>query len=290
MKPSHKHKPLKDTLLERIESEDVRPRSRLFFQGRECIVWLLWVISIAIGALSIAVSLYVVSHSQYAMYEATHQNLLTYLVDVLPYLWVVTFGLMVVVAVYNLRHTKKGYKYPLWVILTSSVVLSFAGGSALQLFGLGYSVDSILGDNMEMYMSQDKMTQKMWQNPEEGRLMGRQVFSTVAPTSTVVFEDMSGQRWQLSVSDLPAQDIALLAAGNNVRILGKATNNSLMIFHACGAFSSMSDKAVAVGHRQQERDVFMARMYDYRLEAEADVLLPGRTDEEICANLPLPIK
>jgi len=79
-----------------------------------------------------------------------------------------------------------------------------------------------------------------------------------------------------------------LASGRGVRIIGKATNGSLMIFHACGAFSSMSDKAVAVGHRQQERDVFMARMDNYRQESIVEGLLLDQKDKKICANLLLP--
>jgi hypothetical protein len=287
MKPSQKNKPLKDTLLERIESEDVRPRSKLFFRSRECLVWTLWLLSIVVGALAVAVSLFVVSHSQYALYEATHENLFTYLVEVLPFLWMVTFGLMVYVGIYNLRHTKQGYKYPMWFILASSVVLSFAGGSALQMFGLGHSIDYVLGDNMGVYMSQEKMEQKMWQNPEAGRLVGKQVFSTLSPTSTIVFEDMVGQRWILSIQDLPATDITMLASGKNVRIIGEAMNQEFMIFHACGTFSWMPDKIMTSKEMHKEKREFLERMYVYREESKQSNAAERHKDEEICSNIPL---
>jgi len=68
------------------------------------------------------------------------------MVEVLPFIWVIVFGLMAFLAAHNIKHTKRGYLYSITTVLTSSIVLSFAGGSTLQFFGLGYSIDVILGD------------------------------------------------------------------------------------------------------------------------------------------------
>lgn len=284
---------LKNTLLERIEAEQVCPRSRMFFRGRECLVWFLWSISVVVGAFAIAVSLFVVTHRQYELYEATHDNFFTFMVEMLPYLWIVVFGLMVYVAVYNLRHTKHGYRYPLWMILASSVVLSFAGGSALQFFGFGYSIDNVLGRNMEMYMSQDKLEQKMWQAPSEGRLLGKQVFTTLSPEEFVVFEDATGQRWRMDVSELQSRDMELLASEKTVRMLGLTKNNELFIFHACGALPWMIEREVTVDDMNRERKAFLQRVYSHSLrEDERSALLEGETfastslpKRSVCADL-----
>lgn len=45
-------KPLRNTILERIEQEKVCPHSRVFFFGRECVVWTLWFFSVVVGALA----------------------------------------------------------------------------------------------------------------------------------------------------------------------------------------------------------------------------------------------
>jgi hypothetical protein len=236
MKTNNQSKQLKQALYDRIEAEKVCPKSKIFFRSRECLVWLVWVISIVLGAFSVAVSLFVVTHGQYSFYEATHENFLTFMVETLPYIWIIAFGLLIIIAIYNLRHTAHGYKYPVWVIISSSLVLSFAGGSAMQFFGLGYKIDNILGKNMDMYMSQDKLERFMWQKPMDGRLVGRQVLSTVSPTSTVIFEDQGGQRWRLNISDLKQEEIERLASEESVRLLGKPVNPEMFIFHACGVF------------------------------------------------------
>jgi len=265
-------KPLKDSLFERIETEKVCPRSRMFFWSQECTLWSLWFLSVAIGALAVAVSLFVVSHRQYEVYEVTHENMFTFMVEVLPYVWILTFFLMAVVAVFNIRHTKRGYRYPLWFILSSSVVLSFAGGSALQFFGLGFSIDNILGSNMGMYMSQDKIERKLWQEPKQGRLVGQLVTSEIVSSSTRLFEDISGKKWQMNVSELHPRDIELLETHKTVRLFGVCTDKDLGIFHACEVFPWMLKREVTPDEMLSERHIFMSRLHKFEEEAEAIVL------------------
>ncbi|MCA9357310.1 hypothetical protein KC872_03795, partial [Candidatus Kaiserbacteria bacterium] len=73
-------KPLKETLFARIEEGNVCPRSRWVYFCQECMVWTAWVISVLIGSLAVAISVFVVTHHQYALYEATHENFLTFMV------------------------------------------------------------------------------------------------------------------------------------------------------------------------------------------------------------------
>ena len=287
--PKQTNKNLKEALFSKIESENVCPRSKVFFRSREMLVWALWAMSVLVGALSVAVSLYVVTHRQYELYEATHSNFLTFAIEALPYLWLLMFGIMVFSAVYNLRHTKGGYRYPTSYIITSSIVLSFAGGALLQLFGFGYTVDDMLGKNMPMYTSQEKFEQKMWQAPEDGRLLGKQVMLTVAPTSTIIFEDINGKRWTLNISELSARDMDLLAQKDMVKLLGLNLNQDLKIFHACGAFPWMIEKGVTRDEMAKTRLMFEERFYDLLNEAEEMGVIDKRDDlernEKICPKL-----
>ncbi|MCA9356642.1 hypothetical protein KC872_00375, partial [Candidatus Kaiserbacteria bacterium] len=261
---------------------------------QECMVWTAWVISVLIGSLAVAISVFVVTHHQYALYEATHENFLTFMVEVLPYVWLIAFAVMVYVAVFNLRHTKHGYRYSITMILSSSIILSFAGGSALQYFGLGYQIDNILGYQMSMYMSQDKLERKMWQAPEEGRLVGKQVAKTVASTTIVIFEDMMGDRWQMNISELSDLDMEHLASGQTVRLLGEATNSEFKIFHACGAFPWMVN--VSVDEMSKERQIFVEQLYTHMKKEEQRLALIEEMEKEsdqdampifrsVCANI-----
>jgi len=268
----------------------------MFFRSRECVIWALWFVSVAVGALAVAISVFVVTHRQYGLYEATHENWLTFMVEVLPFIWVIVFGLMAFLAVYNLKHTKTGYRYSITTVLASSIVLSFVGGSALQFFGLGYSIDAILGDQMPMYLSQEKIEHQLWQQPSEGRLIGRQVAKAVVTSSVVVFQDTAGSRWRIEIQELLPADILLLASGENVRLLGQTTNETAKVFHACGVFSWMMHREVTMQQMSEQRESFLGRVKELaeRTEGSIDDLekdlfaATGVIDKKtmpVCANI-----
>lgn len=296
-------KALKDSLFARIESEKVCPRSRLFFQGREFSLWALWLLSVVVGAFAIAVTMFVVVHGQYALYEATHENFLTFMVEALPYLWIVTFGVMVYVAIYNIRHTKRGYRYPLWVILSSSIIVSFAGGSVLQLLGFGYEVDELLGKHMMLYTSQQKFEQQLWQDPDDGRLLGVQTYTTLSPSTTVVFRDVNGQSWTMNITELPPGDADMLASQEVVRLIGKAIDEDLHIFHVCGVFPWIHERDLSVREMSDQREHFLERVSEHankgkmaKLEMRGTSLASTTlATESVCADIapvrraPLPL-
>jgi hypothetical protein len=218
------------------------------------------------------------------------------MVEVLPFIWVIVFGLMAYLAVYNIIHTKKGYRYSVATIFASSIILSFAGGSALQFFGLGYSIDAVLGNQMPIYMSQEKIERQLWQQPQDGRLIGRQVAATTASSSVIVFEDAAGSRWRIEIQELLPADMQLLASGKNVRMLGKTTNEIVHTFHACGVFPWMMDKEVTMQQMSKQRESFLSRVKQLAQRTEGEIgdlekdlfVAPDGINERtmpICANI-----
>lgn len=262
-------RPLRDSLLERIESEKVCPRSRLFFQGRELIVWTLWLLSVVVGAFAVAVVVFVLIHGQYALYEASHENFIFFMVETLPYLWIVVFSTMVFVAAYNIRRTRRGYKYPLWVVMTSSVLLSVTGGLTLQLFSLGYEIDELFGRYMFLYTSQYKFEEQLWQDPDDGRLLGVQVYTTLSPTTTVIFKDLDGHTWTMNVGELPILDREALSSEQTVRLIGKMVDERTMQFHACGVFPWVHGRDLSTQEMDEQRRQFIERVSEHAQKAES---------------------
>ena len=284
-KPTSTDRTLKDTLLKRIDDEQVTPRSRMFFKSRECFIWSLWLLSVLVGALAVGISLFVVTRRQYELYEATHSNWFTFLVDVLPFVWIIIFGIMSYLAVYNLRSTKKGYRYSVPTILASSIVLSFAGGSALQYFGLGYSIDSLLGQQMSMYMSQDKVEVALWQAPQDGRLIGQRINPAFMGTSTLLFEDSNGTQWLLQTQELFPADAALLVTNKTVRVLGKVMDSEKNRFHACGVFPWMMSGEVTRQQLFEQRQNFVASARKMVQQTEKQIVaLEDATFAEVSAD------
>jgi hypothetical protein len=269
----------KGSVMSRIECGELCPRSKTFFKTRECIVWALWLVSVVVGALAVAVTLFVVAHRQYALYEVTHDNFYTFMVEVLPFVWVIVFGLMIVVGVYNLRHTKRGYRYPMWQIIGSSMVLSLAGGAGLHFIGVGYMADHMLGERMGMYNSQEKIEKRMWQNPEEGRLVGIPQAPLLPPATTSAFTDVNGMIWMIDVADLSEMERELLNEMKPVRLIGFIQPESKNHFHPCGAFPWLLDKPMSRHDLHAAREAFESKVQGYGEKAEHMMLgLEGKPD------------
>lgn len=288
------------SVLTRINSEHLTPTPRYRYVVREWGIWSLWGVSVLVGALALAVTVYDALSATYSLYEATHDNFWTFMVSVLPYIWLIVFIGMTLAAVWGLRATNRGYRYPTIVILGSSIVCSVAGGLLFHEMGFGYVLDTVLGRQLPpfMYMSMEKKELGNWQSPEQGRLIGMLLPSSEinldgnssAATSTVEddtkgadntlqFIDVEGQEWTITTSDLRARDQELLTSHSRVRVLG--TSTSPTFFHICGVFPWMYERAMAWSEMQHERLAFDEAMNSRHKEVETYVPTSSEEVQEI---------
>ena len=256
---------VKDAVLTRIDQDHIKPRSRWFFHSRECVVWFLWFVSVLLGAVAVAVTIYVSMSVPYMLYEATHTNLLTAAVSVMPYVWLVVFIIMAYAAIINLRYTRRGYRYRTIELLGSSVIVSIVLGVGLYAGGGGYVLDYTIGSWVAAYPSYEKKRLGMWQTPSEGRMIG-----TLLPLDSdevgaadekqFVFHDIDEVVWQLDTSELTERDLALLhdSGAQQVRVVGTTTAPN--VFHLCGVFPWESGNRATRSQLRAEREMFLETM------------------------------
>ncbi len=277
------------SVLSRIETDHIQPRSRLFFHSRECFVWFAWFVSIVIGAVAVAVTLFVSTSVPYTLYEATHDNLLTAFVNLLPLIWLVVFFLTAYLAIVNLRHTRRGYRYRTATLLGSSLFFSLMIGATLQVIGHGYSFDKALGEMISAYPSYDKQLHNLWQMPEDGRLIGVLMPQDVQFATTseprFVFQDMDYKIWDIDTSELSERDLTFLSAAGDqpVRLMGTTTNSS--IFHVCGVFPWTTDQMLSREEMSKTRQDFIDTVrHHYQPSIIDATAVTAVTDESIAAD------
>lgn len=244
---------LKDSILTTIKEKKVCPRAKGWYVGREFLLWLLWIVTVSVGALALTISMYVLmEHYAASGLVARHAGLLT---QAVPYLWLLLAVLAVSLSVLNLRHTKKGYRFTFTATAVGSVLLSAAFGSFLHSFGAGMMLDHQFGVVSSLYTSQDKLERTLWQRPLEGRLVGVVTTSTFPygePSKTeVLLTDPAGVVWRVNIADVVETDQRYIMPGRQVRVIGAVESEIPAYFHAC---------AVALGSREGTRSVrdFMA--------------------------------
>ena len=250
-------------VLERIDKEVIIPTPRWQFSLSEWAIWVLWAGTVFFGAVALAVTAYVTMSATYALYEATHENFVTFLVESMPYVWLLLFLLLTYLAVFEVKKTKRGYRYNTFFILGSSLAGTLFGAIFFHSLGMGYLVDKTLGQQLSMYMSMEKMEQKMWQMPQAGRLIGQVESPQSRGEGDVInFKDGEGILWRLSDNELNERERTLLLSGALVRMLG--TTTSEFSFHACGVFPLMQERAMGRSDMMHEREEFTAMMQSHR--------------------------
>jgi hypothetical protein len=264
---------VKTKVLERIECGSICPRSRFFFKSRECVLWSLWLLTVLLGAIAVAVSFFVLLHHTYSLYEVTHGSFWSFFIETLPLLWLFLFIVMVIFAVYNLRHTKNGYRYPLWQIFGSSLVLSLAGGALLHLAGAGFILDKHIGLMTDYYESQEKREQKIWQQPEQGRLLGRlQAGGSEAGPLTRTFIDHESVIWSTNITELDNEEILLLDSGVMVRLLGEVTNLTPPQFHVCAVLPWLHETGATRLELKNLRERIISKSHRYSNREQGEFL------------------
>ncbi len=262
---------LSSAVLTQIEVEKIAPHSRYFFLSREYGLWFLWLLAGVFGSLAVAMTLFTLKYRLFDAYEFLDDSLVYYLLRVLPYLWFVALFLMLVIAVYDIRHTNRGYRYPLWVVLLSSLVFSLCGGAILHAVGLGFVIDEKLGTYFEVYDSQNKVEKRLWHSPETGRLIG-QSMSVDTGNSIAEFGDVDQKQWQVVVSELPLSDVELLQSGEKVRLIGQLVSNEPPIFHACGVMLLMSGRDYEQNELGRNKKDMQKRMLLHHNSHQSDEL------------------
>ncbi len=279
---------LKTQILNRLQTESLAPNSRWIYSGRELLVWGLWFASAIFGALAVAVSLFALIERHFSLYEVTHENFWSFAIEVLPYLWISIFIIMILLAVYNLRQTKNGYRYPLWQIFTSSLVLSVAGGSLMHLAGVGFFLDNQMGNFSAGYPSQERIEEKIWQSPERGRLVGFVSQSESKPVvlnEVIFFEGLDGRSFETNISQLHLEEINLLRTGKKVRLLGQIISVEPPRFHACAVFPWAFERDYSMKELSELRDTMrkgIERLFVFKDMASSSVI-----SSDLCTQMPV---
>ncbi|MBU6323690.1 hypothetical protein KGQ55_03315 [Patescibacteria group bacterium] len=229
---------LASRVIARIEDEHIRPRPRWYFIFENGVLWSVGAAAVIIGGVAFSGALYDIANAGWQYEAATHDSLLSFLLDTAPYLWILLLCAFVLIGYYNIRLTKRGYRYPFSLIVAGVVLTSASAGLGFSMLGLGSVFENALG-NVPFYRPEAALQRELWTRPDRGLIAGW-VISRDATTSSFFLKSFDGSLWFVSGDDLRARDEALVSAGAEVRVFGApamaSSTASSTPFHACFVF------------------------------------------------------
>lgn len=208
-----------DKAMERIKKEQVTVLPKWRFLLKDATVWTFFALTIIIGSLGTSAMLFLITIEDWDIYRYLNKSFIEYVLLSLPYLWIFFIFLFVLLAYYNARHTKHGYRFRGYWLAGISIFASAAIGLGLNYLGVGAKLDSMFAKNLPIY---EKMTQHHvynWSLPEFGLLGGRII--EIKSEREFVLEGFDARMWNI-LSDRPRTNFRIkIRPDENIKIIGK---------------------------------------------------------------------
>ncbi|MBU1202778.1 hypothetical protein KKH39_01915 [Patescibacteria group bacterium] len=211
---------LSSEVLQKIK--DVRQKPRWYFRLQNYLVWFFGFASLVIGSLSFAVILHMMITNDWDVYNEISGSLFKFIITTLPYLWLIFLALFVLVGYYNIKHTKKGYRFSVGQLVIYSVVASIFFGAIFHQIGIGQAIEDSLNRRVPFYQDVFNARKKIWAAPDKGFLAG--IVLEVEEDKAII-RDIEGNIWYVSnISTSTPQEIDIMA-GDMIRMLGQMVDS-----------------------------------------------------------------
>ncbi len=229
-----------ENLLKKIKTENITPRPRWHFLLKDYVVWIFGALTLIVGSLAMSVIIYLLKYNNWEGALINDGSLISFFLITLPYFWILFLGLFIAVLYYNIKHSKKGYRYPAVFIVIFAFLASVILGELFFLFGLGEKIDDVLGRKAPLYAEMFNPQLDFWFQPDEGRLAGL----TVISDGKMSVVDPSGKIWEIATTSETLERSPLLP-GQPVNLSGQVLED--------GVFSADFIKTPRPGRAFMER-------------------------------------
>jgi hypothetical protein len=183
-------------ILDKIKEQNIQPKKRWEFLFKNYLLWLFFVLAIIFGGLASSATIFIFKHATWVEMVPGFSPLKRLLVN-LPLFWLFSLSLFCVLAWYDFKNTKRGYKYHPFIIVLFSVILSVVLGWAIYALGFGQKLEETFFRRVPMYQQMFGRGGRMLVEPGNGHIAG--VIQSI-DGSKVVVEDFRGRIFALSTT------------------------------------------------------------------------------------------
>lgn len=202
-------------ILKEIKAHDLKPKPKWKFQLRESGIWsLIGIVTILFGLVASLFWLFTAEIDLGPLAWLTGRPLMY---GRGPGSFLIILAIGIVFLLWNIRHTKHGYRYNLGLIILSLFGVGLVLASAFGYFGLNGRLDRSLS-GMPMYQTQQQYMLSVWQRPSEGRILGE--ITAIEDKNNFSLRDSAGNIWSVSSSGATWRHNLEPETGLQIKIVG----------------------------------------------------------------------
>jgi len=238
---------LSEKIINEIQRKSLKPVPRWVFIVKRIALWLPGILCTLIGSIAIYGILYKATNSGWEFRRFTHPSTQEFILENIPYIWILSFILLYLFTFKFIRKTNDGYKYKRATILLLSLLVSVILGELIFILINKKVVSYSFG--FEKYTKQTEI--KKWSSPEKGRFLG--VITDIYNEESIVITDNKGKIWFVDTTKIPKEVKESIQLGKNIRVLGDMSgpNN----FVACGLLSWDFDRELLKNKNNKKKEL-----------------------------------
>jgi len=218
-------------LLEKIQEQNIPQKSRLQFNLKNILFWMLFAFSIIVGGLSFSVILFAFNQTDFDLLSQIADSRIEFFLGLLPFFWILSCVVFLFVSTFGIRHTKTGYRYSPLLVFGSSIILSIILGTSLFFAGGAEKMEQIFAENVSVYKSLEERKISRWSTPENGFLSGKIIEKK---ETIIIIEDWDGKKWEIDFKNAIIKGRISLDRNEKIKIIGKISRNNIFIATGIG--------------------------------------------------------
>jgi len=208
------NKSIGEKILQDIKDRQIAPKPKWEFAAKNYFFWLIFGAIILIGSLASSAMLFMIFNTDWE-YQTAEGGILEQLMLCLPIFWLVLLAVFVLIAIYDLKKTKKGYRYNLITLISVSVLSSLILGSFVYAIGGGEKLENYFYQKIPFYKKIDNHKGMLLIRPEGGRMAGTVIKIN---DENIIIQDFTGRVWIVPTSTLEFKP------GQRIHFFGKKIN------------------------------------------------------------------
>lgn len=206
-------------VLKRLEEKKIKPKPKWEFELKNYSVWLGVVLSLVASSLCFAVIFYMFKNSDWDLYQQTSHGFFEFIFFMIPYVWLFFLAILIFLVYFNLKHTKRGYRLSLQIIIAGAFLSSIILGLLFYGFGLGREIDEVFSHRVPFYNTLLRHRVMMWQSPEEGLLTGLVI--EINGDKNFKLQDLRQKIWEIIADESLYGKTIELEPGVRVKVFGQ---------------------------------------------------------------------
>lgn len=208
-----------------IEEKQIKPRPRWRFLAKNYSLWLLFFLSVIVGALAVSAILFMLTENDWDIYTYLGRSLIEHIFISMPYLWISILLILILFAYYNFRYTKSGYRYEIYRVIAGSVFISMLLGVFLFWFGLGEGIHNLFMQKVPFYDALIYTKKELWDHPQNGLLGGK--ITNIENENEFTLQDFNGKIWKIEKENPQCCDPRITQIDKEIELIGNPATDSI---------------------------------------------------------------